>query len=212
MGHAAIFTSELVPLFDAWRAERSSSHGSDGAAQSEYAGYIARIRAGDIAAFETLVVELSSPLVAYARRFTVSHDAARDIVQDVFTHLWTNRSSLTGLGGTRAYLYRAVRNRAFDVRKHERIEERTVTSHDPEPITTASDADVYRREVAERVGAAFAALSPRVREVAILRWRDGLGRAEIATIMGVAIPTVNNQLTQAARIMRELLSDLREPA
>jgi RNA polymerase sigma-70 factor (ECF subfamily) len=115
----------------------------------------------------------------------------------------------------RGYFYTAVRNRALDVRKREQAERARWTDESSDvPAGMAHDTpgpehEMYRQEVAARVNAALDTLAPRAREAALLRWRDGLSRPEIAAIMGVAVPTINNQLTSAARVMRALLADLR---
>ncbi len=178
-----------------------------------------RVRAGDESAFEELILAFSSPLVGYARRFVANADIARDVVQDVFAHLWLQRETLRIRGSMRAYLYTAVRNRALDVRKSSQAELRRLTTSDVPGSAMgmgeridAPDVALQRCEIEARVQAALDTLPARAREAALLRWRDGLSRGEIATIMGVAVATVNNQLTAAARVVRALLIDLRESA
>lgn len=186
---------------DAW------SPGESRASDLELLGLIAT---GDPQAFEALLAAYAKQLASYARRFLGSPDTAQDAVQDVFAHLWENRKSVTVRSSVRAYLYTSVRNRALNIRKRDiaevaRIARGTTELRTAEP----ADAGLYNKEIAARVATALNSLSPRAREVALLRWRDGLSRIEIASIMGVAVPTVNNQLTLATRTMRDLLRDLK---
>lgn len=211
MHSAAEYLSELSHRLDGWRSDDTPR-----AADSDnYSALFARVREGDSIAFDALVLALVGPLTAYARRLTGSLDAAQDLVQDVFAHVWENRTTLFVRGGVRSYLYTALRNRALDIRKRERFEAVGWSEQEGRPSpgvahpSYAADAALYRREIADRVAAALNALSPRVRETALLRWHDGLSRPEIAAIMGVAVPTINNQLTTAARVVRALLADLR---
>ncbi len=212
MSSSVAYLSDVATSFESW----SVADDPGSSLHTELRGYWNLARDGDRSAFDAIVLELAEPLQRYARRFATSQDVAEDIVQDVFVHLWTNRASLSIRGTVRGYLYQAVRNRALDLRKSH-IAEATriqIVYESSDYLLgghESPDADLalYRAELAKRVADAFATLSPRTREVALLRWRDGLGRAEIGTIMGTAVATVNNQLTQAARVMRQLLSDLR---
>lgn len=211
MSSAAEYVAHLAVWFDSARSDEGSGAGD----AAYYNDLLARVRGGDNAAFDALVLALAAPLTAYAKRLTGSFDTAQDVVQDVFAAVWEHRGTLHIRGGGRGYFYTAIRNRVLDLRKHERYEAPAWSdaARDAAPriasASDAADAALYRQEVAERVAAALSALSPRARETALLRWHDGLSRPEIAAIMGVSVATVNNQLTAAARIVRALLADLR---
>lgn len=209
--------ADVAALFDGWTTADDASS----ATHEAYATLWARVRQGDEEAFKSLVLALGSPLQGYARRFLPSRDTAEDVVQDVFAHVWEQRQVLVVGGTVRGYLYAAVRNRALNERKRAQAEATRLAVASAETVRdggeqsradSAPDAQLYREEVAARVMAALDTLPPRAREVALLRWRDGLGRSEIAAVMGIAVPTVNNQLTLAARIVRNLLADLRPSA
>jgi RNA polymerase sigma-70 factor (ECF subfamily) len=178
---------------------------------------VPQIKGGDQAAFEALVVATAGSLEAYARRFSRSNDAAEDLVQDVFARLWEQRTTLVIRGNVRGYLYAAVRNRALDVRRRDAADAArlAVVGGDDVPLgmgsgSYAADVDAERREIALRVAAALDTLPARAREAALLRWVDGLSRAEVATVMGIALGTVKNHLLLAATTVRTLLADLRD--
>lgn len=206
----------LDSLLFAFAATDDNGYTGD-SAQHHLSSLIARIRANDHSAFEELLDAIVGPLEAYARRFSRSRDTAQDLVQDVFARLWEQRAALTIRGSVRGYLYTAVRNRALDIRRRDAADavRWTITTADDVPLgmghgTTTPDADVERKEIAARVSAALDTLPPRAREAALLRWVDGLSRAEVASVMGVAIGTVKNHLTLAATTVRALLADLRD--
>src|SRR5688572_7561247 len=83
---------------------------------------LARVREGDSEAFDSLLVAYGRQLASYAKRFLGSKEAAQDVVQDVFVHLWENRARITVRASVRAYLYTAVRNHALNIRKRDRAE------------------------------------------------------------------------------------------
>lgn len=180
----------------------------------ETARILARLATNDVAMFDELVLTYDVPLRAFARRMMRDPHVADDIVQDVFAWVWEHRATLRPKHTFRSYLYGAVRHRALHLLRRTRVEDAGVMRIDPAagvpgmgtPQASALTA-TERRELGAALTQAFMALSPRVRHVALLRWRDRLSRAEIAAIMGVTVPTVNNQLTHAARIVRALLGD-----
>jgi RNA polymerase sigma-70 factor (ECF subfamily) len=55
---------------------------------------VARLRAGDAAAFEAAFRRYYAQLCDYANRFLAAPDGAEEVVQDVFTNLWRSRASL----------------------------------------------------------------------------------------------------------------------
>ena len=78
---------------------------------------IARIRAGDEAAFEALFHEYYDPLCRYAAQFLGNRDQAEDIVQGVFARVWRDRERWAA-SNIRHYLYAAVRRRTMSEFRH----------------------------------------------------------------------------------------------
>jgi RNA polymerase sigma-70 factor (ECF subfamily) len=175
-----------------------------------------RLRAGDPEALGILFERYDSVLAVYANRFLHSQDRANDIVQDVFVRLWEERSRLNIRGSGKAYLYAAVRNRALDAIKHDRMEHRWQEAFigggfSPSMGTPSREGDeaLEMGELEAAIRIAISQLPERARQIATLRWYDKLSRAEIAEIMGITVGTVNKQLTLAARAMREKLQAFR---
>ncbi len=169
----------------------------------------ARIRAGDPAAFESLFREYYARLSRFAARHTESAALAEELVQDLFTRLWIERDRWPAPANIRAYLFRAVRNRALNVLGRRQIEAEWVErERDAGEFASAPlvEDDISAGEAAEWLARAIERLSPRCRLVVHLRWMEQLSYAEIAEIMGISTKGVENQL---ARGMRALRADLR---
>src|SRR2546430_12183385 len=73
-----------------------------------------RIRAGDIAAFETLYRTYWQRLFAFAFRYVQLKEDAEEMVQEVFFRIWRGRAQWMPAGAVRNYLYLAVRNASRD--------------------------------------------------------------------------------------------------
>src|SRR3989475_5311427 len=74
--------------------------------------WVARIRAGDEAAFEAMFRTYYDRLCRYVAPYLGSRDAAEDAVQGVFVRIWEDRARWA-VSDLPHYLYAAVRRRAI---------------------------------------------------------------------------------------------------
>jgi RNA polymerase sigma-70 factor (ECF subfamily) len=173
---------------------------------------VERIRVGDVRALEIVFRAYYAPLCAFAARMLDDASQGEDIVQDVFSTVWSGRRDLRVDTSLRAYLYAAVRNRVFNVRKHDRVVERwsreeadddvrELHPHPPRP-----DELLDRAELESRLDAALAALPARCGLAMRLRWKDGLRYAEIAQSLGISVKAVEQLLARGLRTLRDALS------
>ena len=79
---------------------------------------LARIREGDIKAFEDVFRRYYSPLCWYAMSITGSMEAAEEIVEELFYGFWRDRERLPLFRSMKSYLYIAVRNQSFQYCEH----------------------------------------------------------------------------------------------
>ena len=166
---------------------------------------IARIAENDGNALDELLRIHARSLFNVAFRTLASEELAQDVVQDVFMRLWVIREKLEVQGSVGAYLTRAVRNRALNVRVHEQsqrnIERRTHADYDYiEPrVPATGDAEVLSAEFRVALAEALTFLSPRVREVFLLRVDQDLSYAEISEVLDITIATVRTQMYRATQ-------------
>ena len=74
---------------------------------------LAKIREGDIKAFEEIFRRYYSPLCWYATGITGEMEAAEEIVEELFYVFWKDREHLQIFQSVKSYLYKAVRNAAL---------------------------------------------------------------------------------------------------
>ena len=161
----------------------------------------------DDRAFEQLFRAHYAPLRDFAARYVVDPALAEEIVQDLFADLWTRRHLRQVRESVRAYLFAAVRNRALNLRKRQAMEsdweqEEARAMSDVNPPSEAHDA-LERADLRARLDTAIAALPERCRLVMHLRWREQLSYAEIASIMGISVKGVENQLARGLAAIRQ---------
>lgn len=177
---------------------------------------LACLRDGDVAAFTAIVLTYGTRLEEFVFRMVHDRDTARDIVQDVFSDLWQRRAEREIRTTLQGYLYGSARNHTLVVLRRARLEEQCAIEFLASDVPVGvgerivpPDIRLEHQELASALVQALATLSPRVRQVALLRWRDRLSRPEIAAALEITVPTVNNQLTTAARVLRRLLAEQR---
>jgi RNA polymerase sigma-70 factor, ECF subfamily len=172
---------------------------------------LARVQAGDERAFELAFRSYYTALARFAWRYVKDRAAAEDLVNDVFTTLWTSRHALRVTSSLRAYLYAAVRNRALNDVSHRKIVEawqREELDDDASPLYTAplrpdEALDISLRDA--ELAAAFETLPPRQALAMTLRWRDGLSYSEIAEALGISERGVEKHLARGLQALRERL-------
>ncbi|MGV3709909.1 MAG: RNA polymerase sigma-70 factor [Gemmatimonas sp.] len=171
-----------------------------------------RVRDGDAHAFEQLFRATHPALVQFATRYAGDHARAEELVQDVFFSIWQAGTQWTPQGSVRAYLFRAVRNRALNLVRRDAIEKdwETHIGHADEhaPATDSIVAELAHEELVTRAHIAIDSLPERCRLVMHLRWREQMSYAEIAEVMGIGVKGVENQLARGLRAVRgKLLGD-----
>ena len=150
-----------------------------------------RVRAGDEAAYDTVFRTWYPALVRVAGALLKDSDAAEEVVQDVLVELWRRRQVMDADVTLRAYLLRAVRNRALNHLRHLKVRRDTtgdVEALYDEPVT--ADQPVVAAELSEAVKKALDELPPRCREVFDLSRVHNLKYAEIAETLGISQKTV----------------------
>jgi len=172
---------------------------------------VARLRDGDTTAFAELVRHYMNSAMRFATHLLGSRDAAEDIVQSVFIHVWERRSTLDPARSFKSYVFRAVRNSALNDRKAAAVRQRYQTAVQDElasGTTQGSVASPERRVLdTATVQAALQRLSDRRRIALRLRLIDELSHAEIADVLGISATAAQSLVVRAIADLREILRD-----
>jgi RNA polymerase sigma-70 factor, ECF subfamily len=163
----------------------------------------------DSADFEKLFRQNYSKLCSYANLFLNDPDAAEDVVQEVFFKLWKNRGELAINTTIRSYLYRAVRNGCMNVIDHISVREayKLVNEGDIRDNEANMVEEAIVSELEMRIRETIGRLPAERRKIFIMSRFDGLKYREIADQLNISVKTVENQMYQALRFLRENLTD-----
>ena len=185
-----------------------TAHASDTAERD----WVVRIRLGDENAFESLFEAYYPPLCDFVQSYLHSAESAEEVVQTVFLRIWEQRATWEPATGVRPYLFAACRNQALGILKHERVVVRTAARATREDLSLgmgrsapAPDAELHAAELANALRAAVHGLPERRRMVVVLRWQHQMSYAEIASVLGISVKTVEVQMGRALASLRKQL-------
>ena len=172
-----------------------------------------RAAAGCRRSFEALVRRHVRRAVNIAYRYVQSAAIAEDIAQEAFLRLWRNRSSYRPDARFTTFLYRVIANLCISHhRSASRRPEVHVSPQDEDTTYFSLPSEVEeplvgleRRELAEAVRAAVAALPGNQRMAFLLLRYQGLSYNEIAEVMDTSVQAVKSLLVRARARLRERL-------
>lgn len=163
------------------------------------------MKAGDADAFTGIYNRYHSLLYIYAQKKLLDKQESEDVVQEVLTTLWLKRSELVLHSSLASYLYTSVRNRAFDLFAHRKIEARYLVSLEAfmkQNEGLLPDAVIHEKDIRRLIEKEIQSLPPRMREIFELSRKESLSHREIAELLNLSEHTVATQIKRALRVLR----------
>lgn len=162
---------------------------------------------GDETALRHIFKAYYRPLLADAWRLVPDRSVCEDLVQEVFVELWRKREELSIHSSLRAYLRRAVVNRAINHLKSDKrfVGEEYLPQGDTETPEAAQEQALAQEIQESRIHEAIAQLPEKCRVVFVLSRFEHKSHKEIAEILDISTKTIENQITKAMKMLREFL-------
>ena len=165
---------------------------------------------GNEQAFAAIYEQFAPSLISYAAARLTSLEEARDLIHDLFVHLWEERSTMMISHSLRAFLFAAVRYRIIDnIRRNitrREYADRLQTLQTE--MALHSGQELEAKDLDRTIERAVSQLPPRVQEVYRLSRQQHRTIAEIASELRLSPQTVKNQLTTALSLLRSFLQQL----
>lgn len=170
------------------------------------ADVVRRVLAGDVDAFDRLVVRYGDVMYRYAERMVGDADEAADVVQTAFVRGFRNlsRCDPERVGG---WLFRILSNLCKDHlksprRSHVRLDD---PGELPTPGHDGPEEELQRRELARELERALSRLTPEQREAFVMKHHEGLSYEEMSEALGVAPAALKMRVHRGREALRGLL-------
>lgn len=177
-----------------------------------------RLRAGDSAAFEAVVLQAGGRMLAVARRMMRTEEDAQEAVQDAFLSAFKSLDRFDGRSQLATWLHRITINACLmKLRSQRRRPERSIEDLLPTILSDghqtrstlawkpACDCGIERSESLALVRAKIGELPEPFREALMLRDIEGLSTEATAEALGITTAAVKTRLHRARQALRTLL-------
>ena len=158
---------------------------------------------------ELLFRRYHQALCSHAVRFVYLKETAEDLVSDVFCKFWKTRAYTTITSSYRYYLFRSVRNEAYNYLRLEfhKLDDIETAEIREGALSLRPDQVLQFEEVAHKVEDLVESLPPQCRKVFLMSRFEGKKYQDIATELGLSIKTVEVHIVKALKIIRKGLKD-----
>ena len=183
------------------------------AAADETQMLIGRCLAGEQAAYDALYDAYSGVIYRLAYSLLQEQQDAEEVLQDSFEYAFRRLDRFDPRKSAfKTWLYRITVSRCHNKRRRKWLPSLSLQQFiGQEPKDPAAPLPDERAVVNERQRAVWDAvqgLSPKLREVAILRYYAGLQYGEIGEVLSIPAKTAESRMRLAHKALREGLSDL----
>lgn len=156
----------------------------------------------DMKAYQALYEMLYNKLKNYCYSYVKSHEAAEELVSDVFIKLWQIRNRLPEIENLKLYLYTIAKNFSLNY----------ITKYYKHPVTRLEDMDIepmisfgtpeelcISADMMQQLQQCIRSLPPQCRLIFQMVKEDGFSYREVATHLNVSVLTVRNQVFIATK-------------
>ncbi len=181
---------------------------------------VQRTQAGDVAAFDTLVLRYRRKLTAIAWRFFSDQADAEDMAQEAFVRAFTNLEKLRPGVPFHNWLYRVTINLCLDRVRKERRRPQQLEPDLAQPEEEWLERQLYREEadpeprfvnhlIAQQlISRVLERIAPKDRLVLHLLYCEGRSVEEVATTLDWTKTNVKVRAFRARRALRKYLNQL----
>ena len=165
---------------------------------------LSALKKGNIESFENLYKNYKPRIFTFSLRYLKVIEDAEELTQEVFIELWKNRKKIDINLSLSSFLFTIAKNKIIDhFRKQKR--ENLYNNYLQHYIDFSID-NTANNFVDKQMVNAIKKLPEKRKIVFLLSKKFGLSRKEIADFLEVSENTVKNQLQEAIKYLRHILS------
>lgn len=178
---------------------------------------IQQLKDGNEKVFEQIVKSYWPRLYAFANIYVINKEAAKEIVQDTFLVLWSQRKYLEDNTCLITYLMVVGRNKCLNYLKS--LQLHTIPIDDLNEYTVYQRSNVYvleddsleiliTKELAQAIATSLEKLPAQTKEIFMLSRYNGLKNKEIADQLGISTKSVEYHIKNALKLLKsDLIKD-----
>ncbi len=180
---------------------------------------LARARAGDHEALETLLVRYQPRIYRFGMRMCRHTEDAEDILQETLLTMARSVKEFRGASSLSTWLWTVARSFCIKKRRQSKFAPKQVESLDGEAgiagearaladPSRGPDEELAELEIRNALEEAIGTLDPMYREVLVLRDIEGLSAPEVAEVMDLSVDAVKSRLHRARVAVRQEIAPL----
>ncbi|MET3501351.1 RNA polymerase sigma-70 factor (ECF subfamily) [Mucilaginibacter rubeus] len=163
------------------------------------------LKGSDHSAFNEIYHRYFYLLYVHAYKKLSDEEQAKDLIQDLFATLWFKREFDLPSTNLPGYLFKAIRNKIFDLFAHEQVKAKHIDSlKDFVHMGTSVPTDqlVREKELSAYIERSIQQLPVKMRQIFEMSRKEQLSYKEIAEQLNTSENNVSKQVNNALRILR----------
>jgi RNA polymerase sigma-70 factor (ECF subfamily) len=172
------------------------------------AAVVARVLAGDSAAYAILVARYRAQFGRYAVRMLGTREDAEEALQDAFVRAYRSLSRCDDPERFGSWLFRILANRCRTAGTRRGRREKTFVRDEVALLDASREHPAERAAWREEIQRALMQLDADQREAFLLKHVEDLGYEEMAEITGVGVSALKMRVKRACERLRALLQEV----
>jgi len=169
--------------------------------------YVEALSKGDSKAFEVLFIHYHPKLVYFLFGFIKDSERARDMAQDIFMTIWSNKEKLKEVKSFNSYLFKIAKNNICNYFDHVVVNEKYIAGQLLQSVETENlEETVFANQLQSMIDIAISQMPSQRKKIFVMSRINGLSNAEIAEKLNINKRTVENHLTAALADLRKAIN------
>lgn len=170
---------------------------------------------GNEAAFEYFFHKFYNHIVGFCVQFIYNENDAKELAQEAFLNLWTQREKIKTVNGISSFLYTYSKSKCLNIIRHRKVKEKYINQTlnkkeaqlNTEILESLQFDSLTITELEDLIFNSVEELPKKTKEIFRKKRIDQKKNQEIADEMNISIKTVEVHFSKAIKVLKTKLSD-----
>lgn len=167
--------------------------------------YVRELSRGNCEAYDHLFMHYYPKVNYFIARLVKSPEVAKDLSQDIFFKIWTNREQMADVESFNAYIFRVARNAALNYLKHNEIMLRYKHRQQMHEGKESIEENIDMKDLELAIWSVVEGMPAQRKRVFKLSREQYLKNREIMDVLNISEKTVKNHLTYALNAIKKAI-------